>query len=89
MFAYNGKNQVEVLLDKYQEYMKEGSDSSTRKINAALVTHTEVVQLLIRSGADLTMKDTEGHVATDFDYRAPPLGPPVEGSTVPDKEKDL
>lgn len=56
MFAYNGKNQVEVLLDKYREYMKEASDNSTRIIKDALQTHVEVVQMLISGGADVTMK---------------------------------
>lgn len=92
MFAYNGKNQVEVLLDKYSEYMKEGSDNSTRIIKEALQTHIEVVQLLIKGGADLTMKDSEGHVAVDFDYKAPsaeldaPAVAAIEGSITPDKE---
>ena len=65
--------------------MKEGSDNSTRTIKEALQIHIEVVQLLVRGGADLSMKDSEGHMATDFDYRAPPLGAPVEGSVTPDK----
>ena len=56
MFAYNGKNQVEVLLDKYREYMKEASDNSTRIIKDALQTHVEVVQMLISGGADVNMK---------------------------------
>jgi ankyrin repeat protein len=92
MFAYNGKNQVEVLLDKYSEYMKEGSDNSTRIIREALQTHVEVVQLLMKGGADLAVKDSEGHVAVDFDYKAPvleleiPAVPAIEGSITPDKE---
>ena len=87
MFAYNGKNQVEVLLDKYREYMKENSDNSTRLIKDALQTHVEVVQLLIKGGADLTIKDSEGHVASDFDYKAPVVETSrVEGSIIPDKE---
>ena len=87
MFAYNGKNQVEVLLDKYREYMKENNDNSTRLIKDALQTHVEVVQLLIKGGADLTIKDSEGHVASDFDYKAPVVETSrVEGSIIPDKE---
>lgn len=92
MFAYNGKNQVEVLLDKYSEYMKESNDNSTRIIKEALQTHVEVVQLLIKGGADLTIKDSEGHVAVDFDYKAPvavadtPAVAALEGSILPDKE---
>ena len=92
MFAYNGKNQVEVLLDKYSEYMKESNDNSTRIIKEALQTHVEVVQLLIKGGADLTIKDSEGHVAVDFDYKAPtaitdtPAVAAPEGAIMPDKE---
>ena len=72
MFAYNGKHQVEVLLDKYKEYMKESSnDNSTKLIIDALQTHIEVIQLLIRGGADINLKDNEGHMASDFDYKAP------------------
>ena len=92
MFAYNGKNQVEVLLDKYSEYMKEGSDNSTHIIREALQTHKEVLQLLIKGGADITMKDSEGHVALDFDYKPivaeteVPVLAALEGSITPDKE---
>jgi serine/threonine-protein phosphatase 6 regulatory ankyrin repeat subunit B len=69
MFAYNGKNQVETLLDKYAEYLKDGSDNSTKIIKEALQTHVDVVQLLIANGADASLKDKEGHVAADFDYK--------------------
>ena len=86
MFAYNGKNQVEVLLDKYREYMKDASDNSTRIIKDALQTHVEVVQMLIKGGADVSVKDGEGHVATDFDYKAPAieLDVAVDGQITPD-----
>ena len=30
MFAYNGKNQVETLLDKYAEYFKDSDDVTTK-----------------------------------------------------------
>ena len=81
MFAYNGKHQVEVLLDKYKEYMKESSnDNSTKLIIDALQTHIEVIQLLIRGGADINLKDNEGHMASDFDYKAPT--PPTPTHTI-------
>lgn len=101
MFAYNGKNQVQTLLDKYSDYMRDVNDNSTKIIRDALETHVEVVQLLIRSGADIAiqvqwsislppfysifcfvlwcafnftvLQDNEGHVASDFDYKAPEL----------------
>lgn len=90
MFGYNGKNQVEVLLDKYSEYMKEGSDNSTKIIKEALQTHIEVIDLLLKGGADTSIKDSEGHVAADFDYKVPVFEsdiPALEGgSIIPDKE---
>lgn len=56
MFAYNGKNQVETLLDKYGEYMKEANDNSTKIIHDALQTHVDVVTLLLNNGADISLK---------------------------------
>lgn len=56
MFAYNGKNQVETLLDKYSEYMKEVNDNSTKIIKDALQTHIDVVNILIQNGADVSLK---------------------------------
>lgn len=56
MFAYNGKNQVETLLDKYSDYMREEDDDSTKIIRDALKTHVEVVELLIRSGANTSIE---------------------------------
>ncbi len=77
MFAYNGKNQVESLLDKYAEYLTDDNDNSTKIIKDALQTHIEVVQLLLDYKADPTMKDKEGHTALDFDFQ--PLTA-IEGS---------
>lgn len=56
MFAYNGKNQVETLLDKYSDYMRDATDNSTKIIRDALESHVEVVQLLIRSGANASIQ---------------------------------
>lgn len=56
MFAYNGKSQVQTLLEKYREFMPEMNDNSTRIINEALNTHTLVVKLLVEHGADVTLK---------------------------------
>lgn len=85
MFAYNGKNQVQTLLDKYGDYMKDDNDTSTKIIKDALQTHVEVVSLLVSSGADLNLKDNDGHIAKDFDYKAPEAIP-QPGSITPDKE---
>jgi serine/threonine-protein phosphatase 6 regulatory ankyrin repeat subunit B len=56
MFAYNGKNQVETLLDKYSDYMRDVNDDSTKIIRDALETHIQVVELLIRSGANAAIQ---------------------------------
>jgi len=85
MFAYNGKNQVQTLLDKYGEYMKDKADNSTRIIREALQTHIDVVETLLKHGADTSLKDKDGHIALDFDYK-PPEVLPVAGSIIPDKE---
>jgi ankyrin repeat protein len=37
-------------------------------IQEALNNHTALAELLIKSGADQSLKDKEGHVATDFDF---------------------
>ena len=71
MFAYNGKNQVQTLRDKYREFVKEANDNSTAIMDKALQVHLDTVAALIKNGADLTLKDNEGHQATDFDYRPP------------------
>lgn len=71
MFAYNGKNQIETLIDKYSEYIKDENDTSTKAMTAALQSHKDVVALLLKHGADPNLKDLEGHVASDFDYKAP------------------
>ena len=71
MFAYNGKNQVETLRHKYNQYMKDENDNSTRIIQDALQTHIDVVTLLQSSGADVGLKDKDGNTADDFDYKAP------------------
>lgn len=56
MFAYNGKNQVETLFDKYSEYMKDSAENSTKIIKEALQTHVDVVKFLIKSGANPDIK---------------------------------
>ena len=56
MFAYNGKNQVQTLLDKYGDYIKDKADNSTKIIREALQTHIDVVDLLLKHGADPSLK---------------------------------
>lgn len=72
MFAYNGKNQVETLFERFAQYAgndAEADDSGTGPIiRKALQSHIALVDLLIKKGADLALKDKEGHTAKDFDY---------------------
>jgi len=81
MFAYNGKNQVETLWERYNQFVEEAQTNGESKedadenetgpiIKEALKNHTSLVDLLIKSGADQTIKDKEGHVATDFDFHS-------------------
>lgn len=74
MFAYNGKNQVETLWERYSQYTKESAEAGADDgetgpmLRDALDNHTAVVDLLIKSGADQSLKDKEGHAAKDFDF---------------------
>jgi serine/threonine-protein phosphatase 6 regulatory ankyrin repeat subunit B len=72
MFAYNGKNQVETLWERFNQFSKEQDskeDAGTGKIiKEALDSHMALVDLLLKKGADTKLKDKEGHTAQDFDY---------------------
>lgn len=79
MFAYNGKNQVETLWERYNQFVDEANSNGESKeeiddndtgpvIQEALKNHTALVDLLIKSGADESIKDKEGHAAKDFDF---------------------
>jgi len=82
MFAYNGKNQVETLWERYTQFVKESEmekkatggdekidDGGTGPIiREALDKHNRMVDLLIKNGASQTIKDKEGHTAKDFDF---------------------
>lgn len=73
MFAYNGKNQVETLYERYSQFVAEGEaedDEGTMPIiKEALKNHTSLVELLLKNGADPKLKDNEGHIAKDFDFQ--------------------
>ena len=78
MFAYNGKNQVETLWERYNQFVAEAKTTGSEEeaddngtgpiIREALDNHTALVDLLLKSGADATLKDKEGHTAKDFDF---------------------
>jgi ankyrin repeat protein len=74
MFAYNGKNQVETLWERFNQFKAEQPDKfsddggSGPLLREALNNHTALVDLLLKNGADSKLKDKEGHMAKDFDY---------------------
>jgi len=76
MFSYNGLAQVRTLWERYKAYLAESSEpedeSNSKIIQDALTNHTAVVDLLVAAGADTTLKDNEGHVALDFDFKEVP-----------------
>jgi len=92
MFAYNGKNQVETLWERYNQFLAEAKaekkdstedvdDGGTGPvIREALDNHTALIDLLLKNGADASLKDKEGHAASDFDFH------PDADSEVLDKE---
>lgn len=92
MFAYNGKNQVETLWERYNQFVAESKaekpsneenvdDGGTGPvIREALDNHKALIDLLLKSGADTSLKDKEGHASSDFDYH------PDTDSEVLDKE---
>ena len=77
MFAYNGKNQVETLYERYDQFIKESEVESSKKedvddggtgtiIHDALDKHNKMVKLLAKNGAD--DKDKEVHAVEDFHF---------------------
>ncbi len=97
MFAYNGKNQVETLWERYTQFVKEsemdkkssGSGDGTIDdggtgpiIREALDNHNKMVDLLIKNGASQSIKDKEGHTAKDFDFH-----PDADAEVLKNEEK--
>jgi len=103
MFAYNGKNQVETLWERYTQFLEEAKTEKAAKaaageavddgddddvddggtgpvIREALDNHTALIDMLLKNGADASLKDKEGHTAKDFDFH------PDTDSEVLDKE---
>ncbi|CAM9820487.1 unnamed protein product [Pylaiella littoralis] len=77
MFAYNGRAQVASLMDKYAEYLDDAdvaSGESTKMMREAMAHTQSIIDLLLTSGAEPSLKDSEGRMAKDFDYQ-----PPAEG----------
>lgn len=115
MFAYNGKNQVETLWERYSQFVSdaklekskaaaEGGDSDDAAgddekkdiddggtgplIQEALKNHTTLVDLLLKAGADTTLKDKEGHVAKDFDFQPDADSELLEREEKAEKKRD-
>ncbi|GMI15726.1 hypothetical protein TrLO_g10264 [Triparma laevis f. longispina] len=91
MFAYNGFAQVQTLWARYQSYLEESNEkddeANSKIIKEALANHTAVVNLLTKRGADLTLRDNEGHTAADFDYHPEVDGDALEQAKVEEKRK--
>merc|ERR1712146_656875 len=70
---------------------KEEHEYSTKIIQDALNTHIEVIDMLKKKGADVNLKDNEGHTALDFDYAKPEsvASPNDKESTVDDAKEEL
>eukprot|EP00559_Dactyliosolen_fragilissimus_P007848 CAMPEP_0184863496 /NCGR_PEP_ID=MMETSP0580-20130426/11298_1 /TAXON_ID=1118495 /ORGANISM="Dactyliosolen fragilissimus" /LENGTH=920 /DNA_ID=CAMNT_0027361861 /DNA_START=180 /DNA_END=2942 /DNA_ORIENTATION=+ len=105
MFAFNGKNQVETLWERYNQFVSEAevekkssSNDKTNKnvddggtgpiIRNALESHKKMVDLLIKSGADESIKDKEGHLAKDFDFHPDADADILEKEEIAEKKRD-
>jgi len=102
MFAYNGKNQVETLWERYTQFVKEaemekktnGGDSAVDDggtgpiIREALDSHNKMVDILIKNGASQTIKDKEGHTAKDFDFHPDADADVLEQEEMAEKKRD-
>ena len=117
MFAYNGKNQVETLWERYSQFVSDaklekkaggadagdaGGATNTNAdatddiddggtgplIQEALSNHTTLVDLLLKAGADNSIKDKEGHVAKDFDFQPDADGELLEREEKAERKRD-
>jgi ankyrin repeat protein len=98
MFAYNGKNQVETLWERYSQFVTDAEDDGKPEpvddggtgpvIREALDNHTALVELLIKNGADEKLKDKEGHTAKDFDFHPDTDAEVLDKETKAEKFRD-
>jgi len=99
MFAFNGKNQVETLWERYTQFVKESEvdspddeevdDGGTGPIiSEALDKHNKMVELLVKNGADESIKDKEGHTAADFDFHPDADAEVLEQEEIAEKKRD-
>jgi len=102
MFAYNGKNQVETLWERYVQFNSESKLENTPGdsdediddggtgpiIQTALDNHIKLVDMLIKNGASEQIKDLEGHVAKDFDFHPDADADILEQEKFAEKQRD-
>ena len=98
MFAYNGKNQVETLWERYNQFVEDAKTSGEEEdvddngtgpvIREALDNHVALVDLLLKNKADPNIKDKEGHVAKDFDFHPDADSELLEKATKTEKLQD-
>lgn len=99
MFSYNGKNQVETLSERYEQFMADAETTAEAKqevddngsgsvIRQALADHIVLVDTLLKHGADPNLKDKEGHTAKDFDFHPDTDAKILEKAERAEKVKD-
>lgn len=86
MFANHGRSQARALLSSYGDYLEAGRNS-TLAIQELYENHDDIVNILLRHGADPALQDKEGHTAADFDFNSVPstggsVGAQTDGNTV-------
>jgi ankyrin repeat protein len=67
MFAYNGKHQLVHLQEKYKEFVKEVDIETNNLLKVAVKTQVDIINEILRAGADPYQKDNDGHISSDFD----------------------
>ena len=70
ILQYNGKRQVLALLDKYSELIEDYPDENKHLSASSLQTHVDVIAFLLQRGTDPTVRDSQGLIAADFDFKA-------------------
>jgi ankyrin repeat protein len=96
MFAYNGKNQVETLWERYSQIVADNDKGDGAQEEAgtgpilkeALANHNALIELLLQKGADPKLKDKEGHTAKDFDFQPDPDAEVLKKEANAEKARD-